>query len=75
MLDVDEAIQVPLEGLRATGANRSSMLQDVLNKRKTEIDRINGAIVTKGLEHGIHTPYNDAVTKLVKALEATYINK
>ena len=34
ILDVDKAIQVPMEGLRATGANRSSMLQDVTKKRK-----------------------------------------
>lgn len=73
--DIQDAIQVPMNGFKATGMNRSSMLQDVSKKRKTEIERINGAIVSKGLEYGIATPYNDCITRLIKALEATYLGK
>jgi 2-dehydropantoate 2-reductase len=53
----------------ATGENSSSMLQDILNKRKTEIDAINGAIVEEGVKHSIGTPVNSVLTKLVRALE------
>jgi 2-dehydropantoate 2-reductase len=60
------------EVVRLTGANRSSMLQDVTNKRRTEIERINGAIVAKGKEVGIATPYNTMVLQLIKAMEGTY---
>jgi 2-dehydropantoate 2-reductase len=58
---------------RITSENRSSMLQDVTKKRKTEIERINGAIVAKGKETGIPTPYNTMMLKLITALEETYL--
>lgn len=54
-----------------TGANRSSMLQDILKGRPTEIDVINGAVVAKGVETGIPTPINLLLTQLIEALEAT----
>lgn len=55
-----------------TSGNISSMLQDVLKKRKTEIDFINGAIVREGKKLGISTPINWVLTNLVKAIEASY---
>ena len=54
---------------RATAPNKSSMLQDILNGKKTEIDYINGAIVAEGTACGVSTPYNQILTRLVKALE------
>jgi 2-dehydropantoate 2-reductase len=54
---------------RRTASNRSSMLQDVLNRRRTEIDAINGALVASGTACAVPTPYNTVVTMLVKALE------
>jgi len=54
-----------------TGANRSSMLQDILRGRPTEIDVINGAVVAKGREVGVATPVNLLLTQLIQALEAT----
>ncbi|MHA1590053.1 MAG: ketopantoate reductase family protein [Candidatus Njordarchaeales archaeon] len=54
---------------KRTGKNISSMLQDILRGRRTEIDFINGAIVKLGRKHGIATPFNDMLYKLVKALE------
>jgi 2-dehydropantoate 2-reductase len=54
---------------RATASNKSSMLQDIINKKRTEINYINGAIVSEGNEHHISTPYNDIMTRLVSALE------
>lgn len=54
---------------RATGANRSSMLQDIERGVPTEIAAINGAIVREGKRLGIETPYNRAVTLLIEAIE------
>ncbi|SFH92084.1 ketopantoate reductase [Tindallia magadiensis] len=54
---------------KATGNNRSSMLQDLSRGKKTEIEYINGAIVKKGKELGIPTPYNDFLQQLVRAKE------
>ncbi len=56
----------------ATGANVSSMLQDVLKRRKTEIDYINGAIVKEGKDLNIPTPVNTTLTNLIKTIESSY---
>lgn len=57
---------------KATAANQSSMLQDVLNKRTTEIDMINGAIVREGNLLGISTPVNKVLTNLVAVLQKNF---
>jgi len=49
--------------------HKPSMLQDVEAGRLTEIDFLNGAIVTFGERHGIDAPLNRALTALVKGLE------
>jgi 2-dehydropantoate 2-reductase len=50
-----------------------SMLQDVLNKKKTEIDFINGAAVEAGRAFGMALPVNQTVCRLVNVLESTYL--
>lgn len=55
-----------------TNANVNSMLQDVLKKRRTEIDFINGAIVREGKKLNISTPVNKVITDLIKAIEEVY---
>lgn len=45
----------------ATADNRSSMLQDVLGQRQTEIDYLNGHLARIAGIHGIPTPRNDAL--------------
>ena len=56
----------------ATATNVSSMLQDVLRKKRTEIDFINGVIVRQGQELGIPTLVNSILLDLVKTIEASY---
>jgi 2-dehydropantoate 2-reductase len=56
----------------ATAQNISSMLQDILKKKRTEIDYINGVIVRQGQSLGIPTPVNSLLVDLVKTIEATY---
>ncbi|MDD5005853.1 MAG: 2-dehydropantoate 2-reductase [Candidatus Omnitrophica bacterium] len=68
----DDAIEKTEAVCEATAQNISSMLQDVLKKRKTEIDYINGAIVKQGQSLGIHTPVNSILMDLVKSIEASY---
>ena len=52
--------------------HKSSMLQDVEARRSTEIDYLNGGIVSFGAEHGVPTPLNAAVWALVKGLEQSW---
>ena len=56
----------------ATATNVSSMLQDILKKKHTEIDFINGVIVRQGQELGISVPVNSMLVDLVKTIEASY---
>ncbi|RJP28725.1 MAG: 2-dehydropantoate 2-reductase [Candidatus Omnitrophota bacterium] len=56
----------------STAQNISSMLQDVLNKKKTEIDYINGVVVRLGQELSIPTPVNSLLVDLVKTIESGY---
>ncbi|MCC6935858.1 MAG: 2-dehydropantoate 2-reductase [Thermomicrobiales bacterium] len=51
--------------MRDTATNYSSMLQDVRNGRRTEIDSINGAVTRLGAELGVATPLNRLLTVLV----------
>ena len=55
-----------------TATNHSSMLQDVLGKRPTEIDAINGKIVEQGQALGISTPINTLLTSLMRAIQKNY---
>lgn len=70
-LAYDDPIQKVESVARATAANVSSMLQDILNKKRTEIDFINGAIVRQGKSCNIPTPVNSVLTYLVKTIEAS----
>ncbi|PIQ88785.1 MAG: 2-dehydropantoate 2-reductase [Candidatus Omnitrophica bacterium CG11_big_fil_rev_8_21_14_0_20_42_13] len=56
----------------ATAINVSSMLQDVLKEKRTEIDFINGVIVRQGKSLGIKTPVNEILVHLVKTIEQSY---
>jgi 2-dehydropantoate 2-reductase len=52
--------------------HKASMLQDVEAHRATEVDYLNGGIARFGRELGVPTPLNDAITALVKGLEASW---
>lgn len=56
----------------ATAGNISSMLADILRKKRTEIDFINGVIVRLGQELGIPVTVNSMLADLVKTIEASY---
>jgi 2-dehydropantoate 2-reductase len=52
--------------------HKASMLQDVLARRQTEVDWLNGGIVRFGEQHGVETPMNRAIWALVKGLEESW---
>ena len=59
-----------IEYMRNAGNHKPSMLMDIENKRRTEIDFINGKFVEYGVQAGIDTPYNNSLKSLVKGLES-----
>ncbi|OHD72373.1 MAG: hypothetical protein A2W19_13575 [Spirochaetes bacterium RBG_16_49_21] len=68
----DDPVARVEEVCRLTAANYSSMHQDIKQGRRTEIDFINGAIVREGARLGVKCPVNDAIMKIVQALESRY---
>jgi 2-dehydropantoate 2-reductase len=64
----DEAVTQWRAMAALTGANRSSMLQDVEAGRPTEIDAISGAVAREGERRGVAAPLNKAMTLLVASL-------
>jgi 2-dehydropantoate 2-reductase len=58
-----------LRVVERTADNKSSMLQDIENGKRTEIESINGAVVRVGIKNSIPTPINGTLTTLVKGLE------
>lgn len=66
------ALNLAVKACEMTSDNRSSMLQDILNKKRTEIDAINGAIVREAVRLGVETPANRLLSNLVKVMEKTY---
>lgn len=49
-----------------------SMLTDVLNKRPTEVDALNGGIAAFGEQTGVPTPLNAAIRDIIKGLEYSW---
>lgn len=50
-------------------ANFSSMCQDIIKGKKTEIEFLNGKIVELGKKHGIATPVNETLVSLIRFME------
>lgn len=68
-LNGEQVIAAVDEVARATGDDRSSMLIDLENGRRTEIDAINGQVVRQARRHNVPVPTNDLLNRLVLAYE------
>jgi len=68
-----DAAEHVLAVAQATSGNRSSMGQDVDNRRLTEIDTINAAVVREAERLGLHVPVNKTLTALIETLQAHFI--
>ena len=67
-----KAVLTKITGAGGTSANKSSMCVDVLNRRKTEIEVINGAVARLGREHGVPTPVNDTLIAAIIGVETHF---
>lgn len=50
---------------RSTSRNLSSMLQDVMKNRSTEVQSINGYLVELGKKSGIPTPLHETLLRVI----------
>ena len=78
-LDVDEArsvlMQISDTRSGGTGQAKSSMREDIIGCRRTEIDTIHGAVARLARQHDIETPTLDAMVALVKGVEKQTLTK
>jgi len=49
---------------------RASMAQDVIKRRRTEIDYMNGFVIAKGREAGVPTPMSEVVVDIVRGIDS-----
>ncbi|MDH3827365.1 MAG: 2-dehydropantoate 2-reductase [Desulfobacterales bacterium] len=68
----DDVVDLVFKVAEATALNRSSMGQDVDNRRQTEIAAINGFIVREAKRLGLPAPVNFALTALIETLQSHY---
>ena len=68
--EVMEEVKTRLaEGASQLGDGRPSMAQDLLKGRKTEIEYLNGYVVSTGLGIGVEAPVNERMTQLIQRME------
>jgi 2-dehydropantoate 2-reductase len=72
LFDPDDMVCQTISVCEKTSKNLCSMLQDVIAKRKTEIDSINGIIIEYAKKSSIDTPYNVTIYNLIKAKEMLF---
>ena len=65
-----DPVENMLQTARRTRRNRSSMLQDVLRGRRTEVNFLNGTLADIGRRLGVSTPVNEWLTSAVEDTEA-----
>lgn len=71
--DRKEVMDMLRQVCNTAGEGYSSMYQDRKKKLRTEIDKLNGAIVEQAKLYGVATPCNSLVVDLIHAVEGTYL--
>ena len=66
---IDEALK---EFSKMSPDGKTSMLQDVLAKRKTEVDMFAGEMIKFGKKHNIPVPYNQIMYDLIEIIHQNY---
>jgi len=65
----EETFKTVIDVIENSSENISSMLQDILKGRKTEIDFLNGKIVELAEKHNVEVPVNRTLVSMIRFLE------
>jgi 2-dehydropantoate 2-reductase len=68
----DDPWEMNVHATKRGSAHRPSMLEDVVARRETEVESINGALVREAERVGLATPLQRAVYSLVRGKAASY---
>lgn len=74
-LDMDELRRRVLEVCEKTAANRSSMLQDVLHRRETEIEALTGHLLQLAAQRQVSVPVSRVLYRLLKTVEVLGVHR
>jgi len=69
IMDDEDPFRPLIGSLKALGKNRPSMWQDLSRGNRTEVDAINGAIVTEATRLGLPAPHNSALVRFIHSRE------
>jgi 2-dehydropantoate 2-reductase len=75
MVEFEEGLRKAIDKEILGLGNYSSMHQDLMKGRRTEIDFLNGKIVEFGKKHNIPTPINETLVAIIKFLEEKNMKK
>ena len=73
ILSEDALRQFVLQVIQDTHTNRSSMFQDILKKKRTEVDHLNGYVVRKGRDLGIECPTNEDICQRIFSVQSGWL--
>ncbi|MCW4035948.1 MAG: ketopantoate reductase family protein [Candidatus Bathyarchaeota archaeon] len=68
-VELEPSLADAITNAAASYTNISSMCQDVIKGKRTEIDYLNGRVSELGRKHGVQTPVNDVFTALIRFME------
>lgn len=66
---IDEALET---FYKMTPIGKTSMLQDIESKRKTEVEMFAGHIIELGEKYNIPTPYNKMLKEMIEIIETSF---
>ena len=69
IMDDEDPFRPLIGSLKALGKNRPSMWQDLSRGNRTEVDAINGAIVSEAKRLGLPAPHNSALVRFIHSRE------
>lgn len=71
-LDIQSVFDLIAFACKEHGDHKASMLQDLLARRLTEVDALNGAIVARAAKSNLDVPANQMLMSLIRLAEISY---